>query len=487
MKPIQRGTALAAVAGIAYCVYFVTYTSGGLRSWFSSDDLMNLHYYWSRPLARLVESNIAFFTDYYRPMGGVYYRAIYAIWGFDPLPFHVAAFVLLSVNLALLYAVTVRLTASRICGFLALILSGTHASFVLLYFDTGMIYDVLAYSFYWAAFLSYVRIRHSNRIPRGWQIGLILAVAVSAMNAKEIAVTFPLAILLYELIWFPPQALKMREISRWIISGPGRSALIGGLLVAVYIVGKILGKESLVLQPLYRPQISALMYLETYGRYLSQWLYISPGISPLMVLCILILASGLAVISRRKHLMWAALFNLVSVLPIAFIPARNGFAFYLPAVGWTVYMSGLLLLGADCVARVLLRSLAHLKQIRPETLHAGVRLSVLLTTAAVVLPIHVAMLQYPLASIHHVQDRNQRYWVQLRQVLPNPARGARVLIRDDPFPADTFDLYFLIRLMYADPTLTVDRVRQTHSKGRNFRLADYDYVLNFVDGRFVLM
>lgn len=49
----------------------------------------------------------------------------------------------------------------------------------------------------------------------------------------------------------------------------------------------------------------------------------------------------LAVLSRRRCLIWAWGFILAGVLPLAFIDGRAGFAYLVPSVGWAVYCAGL--------------------------------------------------------------------------------------------------------------------------------------------------
>jgi hypothetical protein len=77
---------------------------------------MNLHYYWIRGTGELFIGLVAFWTTYYRPMGGLFYLVVYKTAGFSPLAFHLAALVILSANLVLLYLVTSTLLRSRTGG-----------------------------------------------------------------------------------------------------------------------------------------------------------------------------------------------------------------------------------------------------------------------------------------------------------------------------------------------------------------------------------
>src|SRR5580698_1187827 len=194
MRADRLSRALSLAAGVALFAWFVFVVRGGLASWFDNDDLMNLHYYWSKPWSALLKANLEFWSSYYRPAGGLFYRSIYAIWGFHPLPFHAVALVLLSVNFALLAIVVWQLTKSRWSVLIALSVLGINPAFSFAYFGTGNIYDVLAYTFFWGGFACYVRFRQSGQMPGWGGQALVFCLFVAALDAKEIAVSMPVAV-----------------------------------------------------------------------------------------------------------------------------------------------------------------------------------------------------------------------------------------------------------------------------------------------------
>ena len=51
---------------------------------------MNLHSYLSRSPVALILDNLRYWSTSYRPLGGLFYVALYRWFGFDPLPFRVA-------------------------------------------------------------------------------------------------------------------------------------------------------------------------------------------------------------------------------------------------------------------------------------------------------------------------------------------------------------------------------------------------------------
>ncbi len=302
-----------------------------------------------------------------------------------------------------------------------------------------------------------------------------------SINAKEIAVTFPLAVGLYELLWAPPSSWRPRAVLLWLTLAPARLSLLSAALLMVYLAGKFLGAESLLANPSYRPQLSLAMYLDTYARYMAQLLYLVVPPSRITMFSILAAALGIAALSRRRELLWAAVFNVISVLPIAFIEARNGFAFYIPATGWTLYVVALLLYASDALTGRLSRVMSAP---RASILQAS-RAVLVVILAVYLLPLHSAMLQHPINFMRAARGYKP-YWQQLRDLMPHPRPGGRILILNDPLPADTYEMYFLVRLMFADRSLIVHRVKQTPKTVSSLDPSEYDYVIDFVGDRFVL-
>ncbi len=143
--------AIAAILLLA--VWFLYFAGAGLWAPFSGDDLMNLHGYLARPFGTLLLDNLRYWSTAYRPLGGLFYATIYRFFGFDPLPFRVACFALLILNLFLLYRVCRRLAGCSEIALLATFLASYHAWFVDLYYSSGTVYDLLCFFFYFTAAL----------------------------------------------------------------------------------------------------------------------------------------------------------------------------------------------------------------------------------------------------------------------------------------------------------------------------------------------
>jgi hypothetical protein len=476
LKPHWRRAAYVASI-LAFYAYFAYFTAGGLTSWFSNDDLMNLHNSLARIVlnqtrddfffqpfstAHLLLQNFRPWGDMERPVGQLFYRVIYETCGFSPLPYRLAAFFLLSLNLLLLAAVCRRLSGSRAVALLVLCFTGLHAGFISDYYDTGMIYDVLAFTFYLAALWLYARLRSTGAPLSPASTVLLLALCLAAVNSKEIALSLPLALLAYEWLWHP------LPFTRWL-RGPARPALLTLLLVSCVVAAKLAGSGVARSHAAYQPKLSLAAYLESYAHYLTLWTYSFHTLSATNALFILAAVVILSLALRSRLLQWAALMILTSLLPLAFIPPRAAYAFYLPAVFWALWLACLLI-----------------KLHRRLRLPMPVRWALPALAALCLLPLHARMFHYPLLVVHDVQNANRGYHDQLLQVLPTVKGGARILVLNDPYPADGFDASFLIRLTYQDMTLAIDRVRFPWLAKRKFDPANYDVVLNFLDNRWVV-
>lgn len=474
MRPDKLGKVLALAAGVALFAWFVFVVRGGLTSWFDADDLMNIHIYWARPWSDLLKANLAFWSSYYRPAGGLFYRSIYALWGFHPLPFRIAVLALLSVDFALLAAVVWQLTGSRWGALIALLLIGINPSFAAAYFDTGTVYDILAYAFYWGGFALYVRFRRAGHLLSWVRLTLVFCLFVAALDAKEIAVSLPAAVGLYELVWHPPANWKLAELWRWVRQ-EGRFAAIGALADVAYVAGKRYGPNSMWQYEAYRPHYSVGAYFQSLSEYLRQLIYKPVTISSLHIAVLLAAMLVLAVIARRRCLLWGVGFIAVSVLPLAFIPRRGGFAYLVPSVGWAVYASGIL----DWLLQLLTGGRVWLR--------GALQALMLLTLAVILAPWQRNWIGMHGRAAHDGQAQLRHSIEQIHALIPAPRRGAQILLLSDIEGRDDWNIYFLIRLFYRDPQLQVYRMTVWKNAHVNVDPRSYDYVLDWVDNRFVLV
>src|SRR5712671_4913308 len=154
---------------------FLRFARVGLHADFTGDDMNNLYQACAKPLVKLLGENLLFFTSGYRPLGSLVYRLLFAASGLNPLPFRIAIYVLLIINLYLLYRVASDIATPEIAILTALLFC-FNASFVELYYNTGTIFDVLCFTFYFAALSLYIGVRKHDRwlTNRQWIVLMVL-------------------------------------------------------------------------------------------------------------------------------------------------------------------------------------------------------------------------------------------------------------------------------------------------------------------------
>jgi hypothetical protein len=419
--------------------WMLLFAHNGLTAPFSGDDLMNLHGYLSRTPLSLMVDNLRYWSTSYRPLGGLFYVALYKRFGFEPLPFRVACFGLLALNLGLLWRFTLRLAGSREVAFLALLIAGYHAWFVDLYYSTGTVYDLLCYSFYLGAFNVYVEVRARGLVLTWRRLGMVAALYVCALNAKEMAVSLPIMLAAYEMIY---HGQTLRRLCH-----EGRGVLVTGLLTLPYVVGKLTGAGSLVENPAYRLTISPGHYLDTFHLYLNPLLYQEHVFRDSNTIQLLIGMLVLGLWTRSRPLLFAWCFLLVSLLPVAFIAHYAAFFLYLPMAGWSLYAAVLLVMVRRFVSRLL----------RAGRLQSAPLAALPMLLVLFLAPHHRQQSAKTLRIFESVQPPSRELAREMIALRPGLPRGARVLFVGDPFARDEYFLLFLTRLLYRDMSITVDR------------------------------
>jgi hypothetical protein len=429
----------------------------------SGDDLSNLCRHLQRPAYDLIFDLLRFWSTAYRPLGALFYVPLYKIFGLNPLPYRIVCFAILGVNLVLLYRFCVRLTNSREIAFLATFLVSYHAWFVDLYYSAGTIYDLLCYPLYLGALLVYAGIRAHGRTPGPRELIGIGSLYVLALDAKEMAVTLPLALFLYEIIF---HTVGMRNWRVWI------TIWVTGAITLIYIAGKLTGPGSLITSPDYALTISPGRFLDTLHLYLNpffyqeHWFHDSNTVQ--ILIGMLVVAAGL----RSRVLLFAWFWLLLTVLPVAFIGHYAAFFMYLPAAGWALYAATLLV----TVRRVVVRLLP-----RGEMMARTSQALLFLGLAGFLAPLHARESAKTLKLFMSVALPSREIIEDLARLRPAVRHGARILFVDDPFPE-----YFLpcaTRLFYRDMTMDVERTESVPSS----EYSHYDAVFGFRGRRLILL
>jgi hypothetical protein len=238
-------------------------------------------------------------------------------------------------SIPLVYYLSWRLAASRSIAFLATLALCYHPRLAGLAFVGAFIYDVLCGFFYFAALAYYLSIRDRGASLSWPQLLGFLLLYVMALNCKEMAVTLPVIVLIYEVLKFHSWP-NSRAFLRWAQTYAA-PALIAGLLTIFYVYGKLHGTGSLASLNPYRPNYSWDQFTVSNAKFVSQLLFAGHPITSATLLLLWALIFIYAFISRDRILQLMAFWVVIVPLPMAFIvPMRGDAALYLLLFGWAM-------------------------------------------------------------------------------------------------------------------------------------------------------
>ena len=478
MKTAPRVNRVAFIsAALAIAVYFFYFTGGGLRTGFSHDDLMNLWRAWQDPLPHILKENLFFFLypTAYRPLGTLFYHVFFNAFGLDPLPYRLCLLAFLLANIYLVYAFARRISQSREIGAATALLHAFHLSFAPLYRNTGTCYDIICCFFYLSALVLYLRIRQQGRLLRPVEYLGILGLLICALDAKEIAVTLPVLIGVYEMLYHRPPGYKPRILISWLFQ-EGGLACWGVVVDLVFIIGKIYSSQGIGRTvSAYKVSINLVTFMQGIHHDLDE-IFIAWGTNVFRernVAILLLLLFLFAWRSRLAYFRFALLFWLIGVLPVAFIPSRSIYAVYIPLAGFDMCVATLLIATREWLWRGFQR-LAHLPDL--PGLRQVLTFIVLLLALARIYSVKGAKLE----SWHDQQSRQIGSIIDaLRAQLPAAKKGAHILFLKDPFAkhlGSEWATVFLTHLIYRDTSIQTDRLWKMPEPPDAAHMQQYDYV-----------
>jgi hypothetical protein len=464
---------LRALFWTVLAIFFCVFHAAVPRAHFGSDEMMNLYRHWSPPLWKTIAADFVFWIKtigYYqtiRPMGALYYLPLYRLFGLNPLPFNIARSLILLLNTVVFFQLAKMITRSWKIAALASFPMAYHAGIGNLHYDGAFVYDVLCGSFFFATFLYYIRRRKALAATRFGltlpQTFLFLGLYICALDVKEMAVSLPVLILAWEIL-FRGRNAKL---------GP---AFAAGALTLIFILGKTIGPGALTESDMYRPVftwarfsssntlfLNTIFYTDvfTMGRVLALW----------GVLLYLGLRNwGLRKFDPRWLFLWV--WVVVTPLPLAFLPDRGRATLYIIVAGWAML--------AALAIQTILRHFAR------QTF-AG------LPRRAIV----AAGLAGCVAAYWHETARQDRklvgVWLrvgeetantirQIREFGVHPASSSKVVFLNDPFP-DRWDTFFIAALVWRNSSIDIHL--QKHDAWPETAIARAQYIFDYTDGRFV--
>jgi hypothetical protein len=331
----HRCTRIDAVCVAILIAYFLHFAFPARHGGFRDDEMMNLWMYWYPGALQSVLRLAKFWTSYYRPGGALYYLPLYHFFGLNPFPYRIAQISILALSIPIAYYLARLLASSRVIAFLAVLAFCYHPYVANLVFVGAFIYDVLCGFFYLAALTYYVHLREQGFSLRPAQLLIFLLLYVLALASKEMAVTLPAIILIYEV-------LKSARWASWnaFLSWTWRCAaasLTAGVVTAIYLYGKLYGSDSLTRLDPYRPRYSWHQFVEANAKFLGDLFFAKNAITPKTFWIFWAAIFIYAAFRRDRMVRLMAVWVVIVPLPIAFLlPIRGGGCLYLLLFGWAM-------------------------------------------------------------------------------------------------------------------------------------------------------
>jgi hypothetical protein len=452
--------------------FFARFVGPALNGRLNVDDPMNIYYYWNRGPWELVRNLFLFFTTYQRPMGGVYFSLVYYFFGVNPLPYHIVITALLLLNAYLAYRFGRLLTGSQLAGGLVALITAYHAEMAQTVYLPAFVFDVLCFTFYFLALNYYLWIRSRGALLTKKQLAAFLALYVCALDSKEMAVSLPVIVLLYELINHTPSPAGIWKWTR----REALPALISGAMTLAFILGKTYGKESLVhVFPEYTPAFTWDRYWESTVRFMKTFFYQLPNgtfFQPWRIALLAAILVYLAWRGRRKDLLLMSFFIWITPLPVTFVPGRGGALLSIPFVGWAVLLAAGFL--AFCQAA------ARLPGARRLPAQVAIAVLVALGIAAFWAKTE-AMNRRTLPGMRAAGELTENVFRQVKQVQPTVKPGAKIYVLKGPF-AD-WDMKFIFELTYHDRSVNVWLADKTPLPPAE--VAAMDYIFTWEEGKLI--
>ena len=276
----------------------------------------------------------------YRPLQFAIYWVLYRWKGPDPVVFHLAMLLFYAASVWLVFRLACELLPGSLVAFVGTLLWALHPLHVETVAWISALPDLGAAYFYLLAFLLFVR---AERAPDRSTARYLLAAAAffPALFFKEMALTFPLVILVY-WFYFPGQSCWKAKLAHW---GFFVADVIVYLAVRIAVLGRFSEAQHLF-RPSWRLAAAALALMGQHARLFFWPLYLSifrsfdlatSLHSPWPAVTLAILLAALFLRRREPMLGFLIVWWGVTLLPCLDVrqvnlPVADRFSF-LPSVG----------------------------------------------------------------------------------------------------------------------------------------------------------
>jgi hypothetical protein len=331
----DRFTRVDLICVVLLIAYFLLFALPARHGGFREDEMMNIWTYWYLGVFRSILGFLKFWTSYYRPGGALYYLPLYQLFGLNPFPYRIVQTCIVAASLPIVYYLARDLSCSRSVALLAVLAFCYHPNVAEVVFVGAFIYDALCGFFYFAALTYYVSIREKDAYLRPGQIAMFLMLYICALDSKEMAVTLPLIVFIYEVLKSTPW-ISLNALLSALLRGAA-PALVAGVITAIYVYSKIEGTGSVTRFDAYRPTYSWHNFITSNTRFVGELLYSPNAVTPTTLLLLWAAVFIYGFVRRDRLLQLMGFWVVIIPLPIAFlVPIRGGGCLYLLLFGWAL-------------------------------------------------------------------------------------------------------------------------------------------------------
>jgi hypothetical protein len=410
-----------------------------LRAYFSFDDFMHLNNYVKTPLLQLLQENLSFWTSYPRPLGGTVYRLLFECFGLNPLPYYLTSLILFLINLALLFYLILRLTKKPWATAVVTAVGSVHGLLAYIWFDFGTIFELLAFCAMLTSFHLYLSYLESP-ISRTSLYVLSLLSFVAALNGKEMAVTLPALLMLYEVVY------RFQKRGIWNqIRGLAIRLAPFAVVALLYALGKLSGESAFWrFNTEYQYQLDSTAYHNLHI-YLSSLTYDNIHFDDALLAWTLLLSVALAFVLKSREMLFGWFYFLVALAPIIALPRIGGFFLYIPLPGLALYLTFLVReVGALIYVRLP-------KRITPSDWVLNGVLAVLLLVMGFV---HYPQTQSSIPTIfHNLRSEWRTFTAAMGQQYPDLPSNTAIIVEGAPLRE--WALPFFVWLHYGDRSIRI--------------------------------
>jgi len=449
--------------------YFFHFALSAVGAGFGDDEMMNLYLYWLPGASKSIQANLCFWSTFPRPAGAFYYLPLYHFFSLNPLSYRIVQISILAATIPIFFCLAQLLSGSRAVAFLVALAMCYHGQMANLVYGGSFIYDVLCGFFYFASLTYYVYIREKGVTLRPGQLAIFLALYICALNSKEMAVSLPTIVFIYETLKCP-RLRDWNEFARrnWRVVIP---AFVAALMTAIYIYGKLNGAYSVAKLEPYRPVYSWHRFTLTKAHFINDLLYDSASSIGRAILIAWPVLFLYAFWRRDRLLQLMAFWVVITPLPLAFIPSRGGPMLYIVLFGWATIFTRVLTDLIGLIARV------------PSFPERRAAMLSTFATAAVAVAFAV-FTQWEnqrfdrTGGLLNSEKKSLRVIQAFRSLALHPEPGTRILLRPEKrFYQNVYYPLFVASLVWNDHSLRIYVEGQPQLS--QHQVAKIDYVISF--------